>query len=223
MIVAGPVGREHGAAPLTGPPARGPVCDRSCAILIVDLFRLVISDACHALIVILDTIRTYSCNDSLEGTVASAATSSGSETAGMRARRPSPTDSNGTDCLRSSDVHGPRAACADAVAGAQGCPRDDPRRIALVACRALPRAGVHPPGASTSTPLAAVAEHPARRASLRTWRRTRSRAPSPSGRRRRRSSGGRFTPTYAAEIEAMYRHTPQAARVAWRTSAASIL
>jgi hypothetical protein len=105
LIVAGPVGREHGAAPLTGPPARGPICDKSCAILSVDLFQPVISDACHALIVIVDTIRSYSCNDSLEGTVASAATSSGSETAGMRARRPSPTDSNGTDCLRSSDVH----------------------------------------------------------------------------------------------------------------------
>jgi hypothetical protein len=42
------------------------VCDRSCAILIVDLFWLVISDACHALIVILSTIRSYGCNDSLE-------------------------------------------------------------------------------------------------------------------------------------------------------------
>jgi hypothetical protein len=66
LVVAGPVAREHWAAPLTGPPARGPVCDRSCAILIVDLFRPVISDACHALIVILNTIRSYSCNDSLE-------------------------------------------------------------------------------------------------------------------------------------------------------------
>ena len=65
LVVAGPVGREHGAAPLTGPPARGPICDKSCTILIVDLFRLVISDACHALIVIFDTIRSYSCNGSL--------------------------------------------------------------------------------------------------------------------------------------------------------------
>src|SRR5512133_2799333 len=67
---------------------------------------------------------------------------------------------NGTDCLRSSDVHGPRAASADAVAGAQGWPRDDPHRVALVACRTLPRAGLHPPGASTSARLAAVAPGP---------------------------------------------------------------
>ena len=67
---------------------------------------------------------------------------------------------NGTDCLRSSDVHGPRAASADAVPGAQGWPRDDPRRVALVACRTLPRAGVHPAGAATSARLAAVARVP---------------------------------------------------------------
>ena len=66
LVVAGPVGREHGAAPLTGPPTRGPIFDRSCAILIVGLFWLVISDACHACIVILDTIKPYSCNGSLE-------------------------------------------------------------------------------------------------------------------------------------------------------------
>jgi hypothetical protein len=66
LVVAGPVAREHGAAPLTGPPARGPGCDRSCAILIVDLFLLLISDACHAWIVILDTIKPYSCNGSQE-------------------------------------------------------------------------------------------------------------------------------------------------------------
>jgi hypothetical protein len=66
LVVAGPVAREHWAAPLTGPPARGPVCDRSCAILIVDLLWLLISDARHAWIVILDTIKPYSCNGSLE-------------------------------------------------------------------------------------------------------------------------------------------------------------
>jgi hypothetical protein len=66
VVVAGPVAREHWAAPLTGPPARGPVCDRSCAILIVDLLWLVISDACHAWIVILDTVRPYGCNGGLE-------------------------------------------------------------------------------------------------------------------------------------------------------------
>jgi hypothetical protein len=66
LVVAGLVGREHGAAPLTGPPARGPICDKSCAILILDLFWLVISDARHALLVIFITIRSYSCNGSLE-------------------------------------------------------------------------------------------------------------------------------------------------------------
>jgi hypothetical protein len=33
---------------------------------ILALFQPVISDACHALIVILDTIRSYGCNDRLE-------------------------------------------------------------------------------------------------------------------------------------------------------------
>jgi hypothetical protein len=42
------------------------VCDRSCAILIVGLFWLVISDACHARIVIFNIIRSYGCNGSLE-------------------------------------------------------------------------------------------------------------------------------------------------------------
>ena len=67
---------------------------------------------------------------------------------------------NGKDCLRPSDLHGSRTSSADAVPSAQGRPRDDPRRVTLVACRTLPRAGVHPPGASTSTPVAAVARVP---------------------------------------------------------------